>query len=273
AYTALFWAIGVQPLHTAFRVSGSSLLTLGFAVADGTPATILMFSEAGIGLTLVALLIAYLPTMYSNFSRRESAVTLLEVRAGSPPTAWELIQRFSLLQRLELLIDLWTEWEQWFVEVDETHTSIGALPFFRSPQPDRSWITAAGAVLDAASFAASTLDLPPDPRASLCIRAGMVALRHIAEFFGVQYNADPHYPDDPISVSRAEWEAAYEQMRRAGVPLRADRDQAWSDWAGWRVNYDRVLIQLCTLVMAPSAPWSGDRATTYTAPPLLTRRR
>ena len=65
-------------------------------------------------------------------------------------------------------------------------------------------------------------------------------------------------------VSRAEWDEACARLRAAGVPLRTDLEQAWRDWAGWRVNYDRVLIALCTLVMAPSAPWSGDRAPAFT---------
>ena len=81
-YMAMFWAIGVEPLYEAFRMSGSSLLTLGFALADGFAQTALAFSEATIGLILIAVLIAYLPTMYSAFSKREEAVSMLEVRAG-----------------------------------------------------------------------------------------------------------------------------------------------------------------------------------------------
>ena len=86
-YAGMFWALSAPSWTEAFRQSGSSILTLGFANADRVPVTILMFSEALIGLGLVALLIAYLPTMYAGFSRRESAVSLLEVRAGSPPSA------------------------------------------------------------------------------------------------------------------------------------------------------------------------------------------
>jgi hypothetical protein len=83
-YIGMYWALGVSSWYTAFRNSGSALLTLGFAAADGVLPTLLMFSEATLGLILAALLIAYLPTMYAAFSRRETLVTLLEVRAGSP---------------------------------------------------------------------------------------------------------------------------------------------------------------------------------------------
>ena len=258
-YTLIYWAIGVTPFEAAFRISGSSLLTLGFAVAEGVPVALLEFSEAAIGLILVALLIAYLPTMYGAFQRRETLVTLLEVRAGSPPSAVELFARFTRLSQLDRLHDLWLNWETWFAELEESHTSLPALAFFRSPQPDHSWVTAAGAVLDSAALAASTIDIPHDVQADLCIRAGYLALRRICDFFALPYGAHPA-PDNPISVTRAEFDAACERMRAAGVPLKADREQAWRDFRGWRVNYDDVLLALCSLTSAPPAPWSSDRA-------------
>src|SRR5437764_2553202 len=89
-FTTIYWAVGVRPVSAAFKTSGSSLLTLGFATVDGPAPTLATFAEAAIGLVLVALLIAYLPTMYGAFSRRETAVTLLEVRAGSPPSAADM---------------------------------------------------------------------------------------------------------------------------------------------------------------------------------------
>jgi len=258
-YTALYWAVGVGDVRAAFLVSGSSLLTLGFASVTTLPQHALVFSEAAIGLILVALLIAYLPTMYGAFSRRETAVTLLEVRAGSPPSAVEMIARFHRLRRMERLADLWPAWEIWFAELEETHTSLAALAFFRSPQPDHSWVTAAGAILDGAAMTVSTLDVPHDPQADLCIRAGFLALRHIADFFGIPHDPAPQ-PGDPISVTRGEYDAAVAQLAAAGVPLKADRAQAWRDFAGWRVNYDSVLIAVAGLIKAPPAPWSSDRA-------------
>jgi hypothetical protein len=193
-YMGMFWAIGVEPLYEAFRISGSSLLTLGFALADGFAQTALAFSEATIGLILIAVLIAYLPTMYSAFSKREEAVSMLEVRAGSPPSALELISRIHRIGGWESLHDLWEQWEIWFVDLEETHTSLAALVFFRSPEPHRSWITAAGAVLDAAAITASTLDIPRDPQTDLCIRAGYLALRRICDFFRLPHNANPDAP-------------------------------------------------------------------------------
>ncbi|MCP5099308.1 MAG: hypothetical protein GY943_27460, partial [Chloroflexi bacterium] len=149
-YALMFWGTGITPFVDAFLLSGSSILTLGFVTADTLFQTILAFTEATVGLILVAMLISYLPTMYAAFSKRETAVSLLEVRAGIPPTAPELIWRLHGFGQVIETSTFWASWEAWFTEVDETHTSLAALVFFRSPQPNQSWVNAAGAVLDGA---------------------------------------------------------------------------------------------------------------------------
>jgi hypothetical protein len=109
-YIAMNWAVDAESWYIAFKISGSSLLTLGFALVDNFPTTVLAFSEATIGLIMIAILIAYLPTIYSAFSRREAAVTMLEVRAGSPPSAVEMIKRYTRLKRLDRFGEIWTAW-------------------------------------------------------------------------------------------------------------------------------------------------------------------
>lgn len=270
-YTLMYWALGGRSWRQALELSGSSVLTLGFARAEDFPSTFLVFTEAGIGLVLLAMLITYLPSIYAVFSRREASVAAMEVRAGSPPSGVVIIWRYHALEHMERLSELWIRWEAWFVELEETHTSFPALTFFRSPQPEHSWVTAAGAVLDAASLAASTVDVPRDVQAEFCIRAGYIALRRIADFFGIPYNPDPK-PDDPITVTRQEFDEAYGRLAAEGVPLKQDGDQAWRDFAGWRVNYDTVLVALAGLTMAPYAPWSSDRSLRDWRPPLIRRR-
>jgi hypothetical protein len=235
------------------------MFTLGFERPLGFWAGTIAFVEAGIGLGLLALLIAYLPTIYGAFSRREVLVAHMSARAGSPPSAVDLLRRAHLIGRLDDLDDLWVDWQLWFAEVQETHTSLAFLNWFRSPEPDRSWITAAGAVLDAAAIVNSSIDVPNQPMASLCIRSGFTALRSIARFFRIPHPVDPA-ADDPISIGRDEWEEALRQLAEVGVPLVEDRDQAWRDFAGWRVNYDVPLITLAGLLVAPYAPWSSDRS-------------
>ncbi|MDE3089188.1 MAG: hypothetical protein KGJ80_07365 [Chloroflexota bacterium] len=258
-YMGMFWAVGVPSLEDAFKISGSSLFTLGYAPATDIPQHILAFSEAAIGLALLALFITYLPTMYSSFQRREALVTLLDVRAGSPPSAVEMIERYHRIHGLERLSEMWARWEEWFADLEESHTSLAALIYFRSPVSGRSWVTAAGAVLDGASLAASTLDAPRDPQADLCIRAGFLALRAIADLLHFQYERNPK-PTDPISITREEFDAACDRLASKGVPLKPDRDKAWRDFVGWRVNYDTVLLGLADVTMAPFAPWSSDRS-------------
>jgi hypothetical protein len=256
-FTGMFWGSGIRTWGEAFRISGSSLLTLGYASGNTFFHTLLEFSEATIGLLLVALLISYLPTMYNAFSRRESAVTLLEVRAGNPPTAVEMVARYHRIHGLDRLEDAWRAWEIWFADIEESHTSLAALVFFRSPKPEQSWITSAGAILDAAALTLAAVNIEWNPQAALCIRSGFLALRSISNFFQLRYNPDPHYPDDDISISRQEFDLACDMLARDGVPIKPDREQAWQDFAGWRVNYDVPLLALCRITMAPPAPWSS----------------
>ncbi len=259
AFVPIYYAIDDVSVGTALRYSGSALFTLGFMTSEETDAVAVVFVEAAIGLALLALLISYLPTIYSAFSKREVAVTRLSVRAGTPPTPGELIERAQRAGFMHRLDEMFEEWEVWFVELEETHTSLVILNFFRSPNPDRSWVTAAGAVLDTAAIRMSAIDLPFTPSGGLCIRAGFTALRAVGDFFRIDYNPDPA-PDAPIALTRAEFDATLDRLALAGVPLVADRDAAWRAFAGWRVNYEAVLLRLAEITMAPYAPWTSDRS-------------
>ncbi len=270
-FTFMFWAINVEPLRQAFILSGSSIFTLGFAAPHDLPVDLLVFLEAMIGLGLVALLISYLPSIYGAFARRERMVGLLEGRAGSPPSAVAMLTRYAQIGALGMVDDeLFQRWEEWFIDVEESHISFAALVFFRSPQPERSWITAAGCVLDTAAIISSTVDRPRSAPAQLMLRSGFLCLRRLSDYFGIRYDPDPR-PDDPISVTRREFDLVCVELQAAGVPLKADLDQAWRDFAGWRVNYDTVLIALASLVFAPTARWSSDRPVATPKPKIFRR--
>jgi hypothetical protein len=258
-YTAMYTALGVTPFKQALELSGSSIFTLGTTSASGAGVLILTYTEAGLGLLLLTLLITYLPSMYTIFQRRETAVTLLEVRAGSPPSAVNLLVRYHRIEKTDRLSELWQQWEGWFADIEESHVSFPAVAFFRSPQPDHSWVTAAGTVLDAGSLWASTIEHPRDPDVQLFIRAGSLALRRIAAYFDIPFNPDPR-PDDPITITRFEYDDACRELAQAGVPLKSDLDAAWKSFAGWRVNYDTPLLDLARLTEAPIAPWTSDRS-------------
>jgi hypothetical protein len=251
-FGAIYWALGL-PVADALEVSGSSLLTLGFFRPAVPFGDFIAFAEAAMGLALLALLISYLPTIYGAFARRELLVGMLEVRADSPPSPVVMITRMHRLHGLDALHPMWERWEQWFAEVEESHSSLPVLVFYRSQQPSQSWVNAAGAIMDAAALARSAVAIPMDVQADLVIRSGYLALRRICDFFRIAYDAQPK-PTDPTSIDRARFDHAFDVLAEAGVPMVADRDQAWRDFNGWRVNYDAVLRSLEKLTMAP-APW------------------
>jgi hypothetical protein len=260
AYALMFVAIGTSSLRRAIELSGSSVTTIGTAGSTRFVTQLLTYSEAGLGLVLLTLLITYLPSIYGAFSRREKGVSLLAVRAGTPPRATTMLIRYHRIEEFNFrLTELWRSWESWFVDVEESHTSFPILAVFRSPRPDESWINSAGVLLDAASLWVSSVEHPSDPDAQLCIRAGFLTLRRIASSFGLRYDADPP-ADGPITIGREEFESALDEMADAGLDLAPDRDAAWTAFSGWRVNYDTVLLNLARMVEAPVAPWVSDRS-------------
>ena len=258
-YMLLYWAIEPRAAYPIFEISGSSLLTLGSEEVETTASKILEFTEATIGLILIALLIAYLPTMYSAFSARETAVSMWDARAGSPPTVTEMVSRSFRTQELDNLRDEWISWEIWFAQLEESHTSLAPLAFFRSPVPNRHWVTACGNVLDSAAFILTAVDVPFEPKAAFCLRSGFLALRQIADYFGIEYDHEPQ-KGDPISISRFEFDEIYDDLAAQGVPMNPAREVAWENFAGWRVNYDTVILRLADMTMAPYAAWISDRS-------------
>jgi len=261
-FACMFWATDPDlGVGGAFHLSGSSITTLGFAPAVGAGQRAVAFVAAFFGLLLLTLLITYLPTIYSGFQRREQKVALLEVRAGTPPSAKVMVSRFNAIGWLDSLSDEWMTWEIWFAELEESHTTHASLPWFRSTVPTRSWVTAAGTVLDAAAMWTSSVDglsRADQATASLAIRAGFISLRRIAETYRIPFDGDPS-PTDPIAIERQELDAVLEQLVEDGVPIVSDRDQAWRDFAGWRVNYESALLGLAQMLRVPYAPWTSDR--------------
>ncbi len=251
-FTLIFWSLGIDDVTTAFKYAGSAMLTIGFADTDQLSLLIATFTAAGLTISLFALLlVTYLPTMYQAYSSRETALAALETFAGEPADPGALIIRHHRIGALDRLDQLWTEWQGHFFELRETHTALPAVALFRSSTPERHWVRSAEALLDAASLWNSACIPDEDPEASLCIRAGSLALADIARFFRIDV---PHKytKGDPISVDRKHFDHLIERLQRAGVPLVADLDAAWEDWAGWRVNYDSAVIALSNVTSAPA---------------------
>lgn len=256
-FILIFWGASDEvSWRTAMNESGSALFTLGFATPEGGVPFFVVFAEAVIGLTLMALLISYLPTIYAAFQKREFMVTKLSTRSGRPPSPWRALSVANSTSSIGWMDTLfWAEWENWFIEISESHTSLTILNFYRSPDPANHWISAARNVLDMASLRIAVVDIPTNVGPHLVIRNATIALRTLARHFNIEHDPDPS-PDDPISITRAQFDLAMRQMEESGVPLVADRDAAWVAFAGWRVNYDSIIEQAAAAFMAPPSPWT-----------------
>lgn len=257
-FALVYWGQGIRSFGRAIILSGSSLTTLGIRDADEGVVLVLVVIEALIGLGLVGLMIGYLPTIYNAYLDREIAVARLEIRAGRPAHPLTFLTRSHRIGWLEVMDTVWAEWEEWFLRIEETHTTHTSLSFFRSAYYGRSWLVAAGTVLDAASLLQSTIDVDASPRAALCIRSGFTTLGHLADIFEVDRPADPCLDTCQLSIDRATFDELCDELASAGVPLKTDRDQAWSDFAGWRVNYEASLLGLSDYLRLSPGEWFGE---------------
>ena len=264
----MFWATGTSMgLDGAFNLSGSSMTTLGFAPAFGLGQQALAFTAALLGLLVLTLFITYLPSIYAAFQHRENKVALLEVRAGSPPSASGMLIRYHNIGWDDELAVEWASWESWFAELEETHTTHLALPWFRSTDPHRSWVTGAGTILDTASLWLSSCSGESGPdraAAGLMIRAGYISLRRIGSIYKIPFDVDPA-STGPIAIQRSEFDEAFDALKDAGIAMNEDRDQAWKDFVGWRVNYEASLLGLAEMLRVPYAPWTSDRSSLMSA--------
>ena len=162
AFAMLHWAAGsslnvpggIASLRTDLYMSGTTFFTLG--MGDVTPRTMLArvitVGEAGTGFGFLAIVISYLPTLYGAFSQRELNISLLDARAGSPPTAAELLRRHARLRDADVLSQYLHDWEIWAAQLMESHLSYPALCYFRSQHDNQSWLAAFTAVLDVSAL-------------------------------------------------------------------------------------------------------------------------
>ena len=253
-YTCLFWALGEGSWTRCYQLSSSSLLTLGSTSTHHAPIAALSYSEATLGLLLLTLLLSYLPTIYQAFSRREATVALLELRAGTPPTAACLLAWLNHDGSVQNDDQQWAEWERWFVEIEESHTSLPILSFFRSPQPGRSWVTSCGLILDTAALLFAAIDGPQPRQAQITFKAGCLTLNRVYRFFddkaGTEVTnlvpAEENTPPDRIDFDRA-----CEDMAERGLTLCSDRDTAWLRYQELRSRYVLALEFMARLTMAP----------------------
>jgi hypothetical protein len=263
-FTFLLWPFAAKGITTALTDAGSSLFTLGFAEPAGPAPAALVFIASATGLIIVALQIGYLPTLYSAFNRRETEVALLNARSGVPSWGPELLARThyalgSGVSTLDTLPELYSRWERWAADVAESHTTYLPLVRFRSPRRRSSWVIGLLAVLDSAALLLSLApEQAPVVPARLCLRGGKDCLTRVAQAMGFDV-PDEVDPDNGISLTYDEFLDAVKRLEQVGFPLTRAPSDAWPDFVGWRVNYERAAYEIARAVDAVPALWSGPR--------------
>ena len=177
---------GISGFGADLYMSGTTFFTLGLGdvTPTSTAARVLTTVEAGMGFGFLALVIGYLPILSQAFSRRESAIALLDARAGSPPTAAELLRRHSADGESEALAALLNDWERWSAEVLESHISFPVLAFYRSQHDNQSWVAALTTVLDACALVITGVEGAPLRPARLTFAMARHALADLTSVLG-----------------------------------------------------------------------------------------
>ena len=260
----MLWPFEAGGIGSAFSAAGSALFTLGFAVPAGGAPSAIVTAAGATGLIIVTLQIAYLPSLYAEFNRRETEVALLNARAGVPSWGPELLARThyalgSGVSTVDTLPDLYARWEVWAADVAESHTTYLPLVRFRSPRPLSSWVTALLAVLDSAAlFLALSPKAAPTVPARLCLRAGFQCFNQVAAAMGIQVPAEASMPV-AISLTYEEFLGAIDRLRQVDFPIERDPAEAWPDFVGWRANYEGAAYAVAADLYAVPALWSGTR--------------
>jgi hypothetical protein len=262
--TLLLWPFARSGVTEAFKNAGSSEFTLGTAASVGGAPPVLVFVAALTGLVVITLQIAYLPTLYSAFNRRETEVALLNARAGVPSWGPELLARThyalgSGVSTLDTLPDLYDRWERWAADVAESHTTYLPLVRFRSPRPMSSWVTSLLAVLDSAALMLTLApEQAPTVPARLCLRGGRDCFTRVAQALGVELPEEAD-PAEVVSLSYEDFLYGVHWMEKVGFPFSRQPAEAWPDFVGWRVNYERAAYAIAKRVDAVPTLWSGPR--------------
>ena len=202
---------------TYLYFSGTTFFTLGYGdlVPTGAMGRVLSVAEAGIGFGFLAVVISYLPVLYQAFSRREIIISLLDARAGSPPSAGELLRRLAEARSLAGVGPALVEWERWSAELLESHLSFPVLSFYRSQHDNQSWVAALTTILDTSALLIAGVDSPDEHQARLTFAMA----RHAAVDLGLVIQTPP-LPLESDRMSAADLVRLRESLRAAGLTMR-----------------------------------------------------
>ena len=230
--------------------SGETFFTLGYG--DITPASpfsrFLAVAEAGMGFAFLGVVIGYLPTLYSAFSRREIEISLLDARAGSPPSAAELLSRAAGSLEQGTLDHLFEAWERWAAEVLESHISYPVLSFYRSQHSNQSWLGALTVILDSAALVIVGIDNINPEQARRTFKMARHAVVDLAQTINASY--DPALPDRLPPSELAELRA---QLSPRGLTLRQtpESDQKLRELRGLYEPYAQGIAKTLYITLPP----------------------
>ncbi len=257
AFGMLQWAagsaltmVGTPGFGTDVYLSGTTFFTLGLGdVVPRTPvAKVLTVVEAGTGFAFLAAVIGYFPVIYQAFSRREVMISLLDARAGSPPTAGELLWRHRWDPSGDALAELLQEWERWAADVLESHLSYPALAYFRSQHYNQSWLAALTTILDASALVMAGLEGWCARQAELTFAMARHAVVDLAQVF--------HAP--PLELPPRLTDAAFSRLRarlaEGQLRLRDDEGTA-RRLAELRSMYEPYVAALARHLAVTLPPW------------------
>jgi hypothetical protein len=245
-------AAGSQPgFWTDLYMSGTTFFTLG--LGDVVPRTglarALVVAEGGFGFGFLASIIGYLPFIYSSFSQREVNISLLDSRAGTPPTAGELLRRHSYEGGQDALRELLKDWELWSAELMESHLSYPVLAFFRSQHDNQSWIASLTAILDSCALLKVGIEDACERQAELTFAIARHAVVDLSQVFGTAPKALPHDRLPPEELSRIR-----DTLAQYGLKLK-DGDDADRKLIALRGMYEPYVFALATYLNLALPPW------------------
>jgi hypothetical protein len=232
-------------------VSGTAIFTLGPIDAGPlTPAARwLMILEAGAGFGFLAIVMGYFPVLYGAFSRREVSISLLDARAGSPPTAAELLHRHAHPDATEALSVLLIEWERWSAELLESHISFPSLCYFRSQHSRQSWLGALTAILDASALLISGVRGHEARQAQLTFAMARHAIVDLTQVFSL---TPDHHAPDRLPTDR--YNELYGLLCQSGVSMCRDANSE-ARLAELRRLYEPWAQSLSRHFYMPLPPW------------------
>jgi Ion channel len=245
-------APGLEPSFGAdFYLSGTTFFTLGLGdvVPRSSLARALVVTEAGFGFGFLAAIIGYLPFIYGSFSKREVDISLLDSRAGTPPTAGELLRRHGYDGGRDALHDLLKDWELWSAELMESHLSYPVLGFFRSQHDNQSWIASLTAILDACALLKAGMVGPCQRQADLTFAIARHAVVDLSQVFGTPPHPVP-YERLPIEDHRR----IRATLAEHGLRLH-DTGEATDNLTAFRRMYEPYVYALATYLNHTLPPW------------------